>query len=237
MAKEFIKNADISDVLIERPISFSIKNKRFMLYHPTLGKLQLMTRLFDVIGLGRLKPNDDIYYFSFSVANTKRDECLRLIAYSTLPENECLDEGRVRKRIESFGSLDTEDIATILITVFTIDKTEEIMHYFGMDEEAKRLEKVSKIKSKSSKGSLSFGGKSIWGSLIDAACERYGWSYQYVLWGISYSNLRLLLADQIRTLFLTDEERKKAHIPADGRIIKGDDAKAMEQFIKTQNWK
>lgn len=33
-----------------------------------------------------------------------------------------------------------------------------------------------------------FGGKSIWGALIDAACERYGWTFDYVVWGISYNN-------------------------------------------------
>ena len=50
------------------------------------------------------------------------------------------------------------------------------------------------------RSSIAFGGKSIWGTLIDAACERYGWSYQYVLWGISYSNpsgTAITLAEEI----------------------------------------
>ena len=41
-----------------------------------------------------------------------------------------------------------------------------------------------------------FGGKTIWGTLIDAACERYGWTFDYVVWGISYNNLTLMLKDK-----------------------------------------
>jgi len=207
-----------------------------MLYHPTLGKLQLMTRLFDAIGLGRLKESDDVYYFCFVAAQTKRDECLRLLAYSTLPADDCLDEGRVRSRLHSFRKLDTGSLATILVTVLTIDKTDAVMRRFGMDKEAKRLERVAKAKDKN-KNSFDFGGKSIWGSLIDGACERYGWSFQYILWGISYSNLRLLLSDYTKTIFLTDEERKRAHLSNDKVVVKAEDKDSLELLIKTQNWR
>ena len=105
-----------------------------------------------------------------------------------------------------------------------------------MHKELERMNEVMKVK-KQDKNGVSFGGRSVWGTLIDAACERYGWSYQYVLWGISYSNLQLLFADQIRQIFLTDEERKKVHIPTDGVIVSADNAEALNQFIKTQSWK
>ncbi len=68
--------------------------------------------------------------------------------------------------------------------------------------------------AKDSKGTFVFGGRTVWGSLIDAACERYGWPYDYVVWGVSYNNLTLMLKDKITSIYLSDEERKKAHIPA-----------------------
>ena len=105
-----------------------------------------------------------------------------------------------------------------------------------MDKENERMGYVMKVK-KQSKNSLSFGGRSAWGNIIDTACERYGWSYQYVLWGISFSNLQLMLADQIREVFLTDDERKKVHIPTDSTMINADNAEELKKFIKTQSWK
>ena len=237
MEQEVISKADISDVLIERPISFSIKGRRYAIYHPSLGKLMLMSRLLEAMGYENLKPTDDIYYFSYEVAQKKRDESIRLIAYASLKSDYCTEEGKVAQRIKEFKDLETEDIATILIMIFRLDHTDDIMKHFGMDKEAKRMEKVMKVKGELSKNTLSFGGKSLWGSLIDTACERYGWTYQYVLWGVSYANLRLLLADQVRSVLLTDEERKRVHIPSNGTAIKADNSASFASFINKQNWR
>lgn len=232
---KFINNVDISDSLIERPIGFSIKGKHFSVYHQTLGKVQLVSRLLEVIGFGQGN-TPDIYSFCNTVVKEKRDECLRLIAYSTLPGKDCLDEAKVKKQLSSLKPLDDEDIAVLLITILTMDKSDAIMKHFGMDAESDRLSRVLKAKG-ASKGSIDFGGKSIWGTMIDSACERYGWPLDYVLWGISYSNLKLLLADHIKTIFLTEEERKKANISTDGIVIRADEGKELDQFIKTQSWR
>ena len=237
MEKEIISKADISDVLIERPISFSIKGRHYAVYRPSLGKIQLMSRLLDAVGFNDFKPTDDIYYFSYVAAQGKRDECIRLVAYATLPSDECLDESKVTKRIKEFKDFETEDIATILIMIFRLDRTDDIMRHFGINKETEKMNKIMKVKEKDSRNSLTFGGKTIWGSLIDSACERYGWSYQYVLWGISYSNLMLMLTDQVRTVFLTDEERKQVRIPTDNVVVKVSGKDSFKDFIKTQKWR
>ena len=85
MEKSFINNIDISDALIERPICFSVKGKRFSVFHPSLGKIHLISRLTEAIGLGEDRRGLDIYASCFVAAKQKRDECLRIIAYSTLP--------------------------------------------------------------------------------------------------------------------------------------------------------
>ena len=236
MAKELINKTDISDVMIERPVSFSIKRKHFSVYPATLGKIQLTARLVEAIGLDKETDAGKIHQIIIQSANTHRSECLRLIAYSTLPGMDCLDENKVYGRLEELRAIDDADIASLLLVILTQDKTELIERHFLMHKERERMNEVMKVK-KQDKNSVSFGGRSVWGTLIDAACERYGWSYQYVLWGISYSNLQLLFADQIRQVFLTDEERKKVHIPTDGVIISADNTQALNQFIKTQSWK
>ena len=58
--------------------------------------------------------------------------------------------------------------------------------------------------------------------LIDFACQRYGWTMDYVLWSISYVNLRMLLEDAITTVYLSDDERKKLG-RGDGEVINADD--------------
>lgn len=42
-----------------------------------------------------------------------------------------------------------------------------------------------------------YGGQSIWGK-IDAIASRYHWSMDYILWGISWANLRLMMDDSLR---------------------------------------
>ena len=236
MAKEYINKADISDVMIERPISFSIKRKHFSVYPATLGKNQLTARLVETIGLMKAIEKKDAGLAAFEAASTHRNECLRLIAYSTLPGADCLDENKVCKRLHELRSIETADIASLLLIILPQDKTERIEKQFYMDKEHDRLAQVMKVK-KQDRNSLSFGGRSVWGTLIDAACERYGWSYQYVLWGISYANLQLLFADQIRQVFLTDEERKQVHVSNDSVIIDADNTASLNEFIKTQSWR
>lgn len=222
--------------MIERPISFSIKRKHYSVYPATLGKIQLTARLIEAIGFNEETAQKDAQRAVFEAANAHRDECLRLIAYSTLPGADCLDENKVGERLEQLHTIDNADIASLLIVILTQDKTKAIEKQFYMDKEKERMASVMKVK-KQDKNSLSFGGRSVWGALIDAACERYGWSYQYVLWGISYSNLQLLFADQIRQIFLTDDERKKVHIPSDSIVISADNADSLNQFIKTHSWR
>jgi hypothetical protein len=60
----------------------------------------------------------------------------------------------------------------------------------------------------------------LFGQLIDPACERYGWSYEYVVWGISYAALTAMMADKVTSIILTDEEKK--NVPK--RLLETEDA-------------
>ena len=142
----------------------------------------------------------------------------------------------MKRQLSLLKSIGKDDIAVLLVTILTMDKSDAIMKHFGMDAESNRLSKVIKAKGES-KSTIDFGGKSIWGTMIDSACERYGWTFDYVLWGISFSNLKLMLSDHIKTVFLSEAERKKAHISTDGVVIRADNGDELERFVRTQNWK
>lgn len=228
---------DISDTLIERPVSFCYKRRRYSIYPLSLGKLQLCSRLIETLGFDKIRRDGELYSLALKSSQSRRNECLRLVSYVTLPYMDCLDESLVQERIGKLRRIKKNDLASVLVLFLMMDKTAAIMREFGIDKESKRLSEVLKVKADTKNGSVSFGGKSIWGTLVDAACERYGWTYQYTVWGISYCNLQLLLADHIKTVLLTEEERKKCHISTDNTVIKATDASTLNDFIKHQSWR
>ena len=125
---------------------------------------------------------------------------------------------------------DDEDLTTLLIVILKDSTLEDIIKGTGIDQETERMSKVNSVKD--SKNQYVFGGKTIWGSMIDAACERYGWTYDYVVWGISYTNLTLMLKDKITSIYLSDEEAKKCRIPQkNGDYIDGNNREAVMQAV------
>lgn len=43
-----------------------------------------------------------------------------------------------------------------------------------------------------------YGGRSIWGQ-IDNLINRYHWTLEYILWGISWANVQLMISDALKT--------------------------------------
>lgn len=237
MSELKLNSLDISDAMIERPVSFMLGARRLCLFYPTLGKVQLLSRLIEPLGFSVKATTDvDFYAVAKKATENRRNETLRYLAYCCLPGDDCLNEDKVLDMIKSLDQADNDGLAVLLITALTMDKTAAIKNELGIEMETKRLEMVIKAKD-DDRNSISFGGKSIWGALIDAACERYGWTYHYVLWGISYCNLQMLLSDHVKTVFLSDKERKRIQVSTDMVTIKASDSDALSEFITKQSWK
>lgn len=222
----------ISNTLTDMPIGFDTEHAHVNIYPTTLGMMYLTSQLVDSLELDKELLQADPFLEALRVANTKRETCCRLIAYHSLnTKNEILDSKCVSKQTELiFKECSNEDIATLLIIILKANSYQTIAKETGMEEEAKRMAKVNAAKK--SENSFIFGGKTIWGTLIDAACERYGWTFDYVVWGISYNNLTLMLKDKITSIYLSDEERKKAHIPAVGEeVIDGNNKEAVMKAV------
>ena len=202
----------------------------------TLGKSFIVGRLLDRMGLTHTDNDSFDAIILMKAIKEQRQDFIKLIAYYTLPKDECLDLPAVNRRIKELDKIEDSQIATLVSIALTVNRVPEIREHFGFDEEKKRLDAVMKAK-KAEGNNVVFGGKSIWGSLIDFVAERYGWTLQYILWGISYSNLSLLMEDHVRSVYLTDEEMKKARLPKDNILIKADDKTALEDFISTQTWR
>lgn len=236
MDDTLLENLDLTDAIIERPQGFHIGHRQFYLYPVSLGKMYLLARLVDSL---KIKPENikvSPFLEALRLVSKNREIVCRIIAYHTCKtKDDVFNNVLVKHRINLLQKESDADLATVLIMVLQGEKTSTYMKRLGIDKEQKRLHDVMKVKD--SKNILSFGGRSVYGTLIDAACERYHWTYDYVVWGISYTNLRLTLADGIKTLTLSDKDRNKIGKMYDSDVINGDDKESINEFIKTHNFK
>lgn len=236
MDKDKQLELDIADTIIDRPKGFSVGRRHFYLYPLTLGKMHLQKRVIDNLDLNRELLQVNPYAEALRLVSEKKEDCCLLLAYHTLKTKRDILSNRtvtIRKNI-FLKEIDNEDIATLLLSCLTGDRTAILIQRFGIDKELERMSEVMKAKSNSN--SFNFGGKSIYGALIDAACERYKWTYDYVVWKISYTNLQLMLKDSIKSVYLTDDEMKNVHINNMSTIIDGNSEEAVMDAINNMNW-
>lgn len=73
------------------------------------------------------------------------------------------------------------------------------------------------------------------GSILGWFSERFGWTADYIIYGISYVNLMMMYYDHFESVYLTEEEAKR--LPAKMRfskedIIDGNDYDAIMKAVK-----
>lgn len=217
--------------ITEKPYLVEIEGKYIAFPPMTLGQSLLVAEQAQELGIDHratlLSPTAEMLRI---VAEKKAQVCRYLALRSFHAKNKLLNEREIEERMHLFEGVEDEELATLLLVLMTDDdKAQRLIKHYGIDKEQERMSKA--LRAKKDGGSLNFGGRSIYGQLIDRACERYGWSMEYVVWGISYANLTLMLADQQTSIYLTDEERKSARLPRAGEeVINGDDPKNQQRL-------
>lgn len=214
---------DIADAIIERPQPFEVDGVRFFIYPPTLGATIMIERNISALGFDAQEAEENPYKEALRACVESPDASARVIAMHTCrTKRELFDDELIEKRTLTISKADPEDMAALLVVILTRNTVHPFIKHLGLDREKQDMDRVSACKKQT--GTYTFGGKSMYGTLIDHACERYGWTMQYVVWGISYQNLQMLLADSVQSIYLTDEERKNCHVMArDGKTINADD--------------
>ena len=225
----------LEEIVRDQVVTFTAKGKTYNVYPISLGKKFLINRQLQNIQfddeLGKKIPMLEV----MRVCEKHKDTVLRILAYATIKtKDDVLNNIKVKDRIKAFNdALSVRDMASLLTPILN-DYTSILIKHFGVEEEDKRKAEVLKVKK--DKNTFFFGGKTIYGTLLDFACERYGWTFDYVVWGISYTNLMMLYKDQSTSVYLSDEELKQAHIFG-GDVIDGNDAESMRKVIAEQSWK
>lgn len=214
-------NNEVVDAMLEKPIPFTIGDRRFFfLFQPSLGTSLLAGQLLQELTLNKELLAVNKQAEILRVCGAQRDIVLRIISLHTFARrSDVLREDKLQERIKELDVLPASDLATLLVTIMSWDgRQEKFIRHFQLDLERKTREKIFEYK-KQKGGSLTFGGRSLYGSVLDAACERYGWELGYVLWGISSINLNMMLADSVQSVLLTKDEAKEAHISTDNKRI------------------
>lgn len=226
---------DISDTIIERPVTFSVGNRKFFIYHSTLGKTYLLVRLLKALDADDKVISLNPYMEALRLCQAKKRIVCRILSYCTFNRKEDVcNNSKIEYRAKWFErKLDNEELATLFVLILSGDNTDEYIKYFGIDKEREERKRIAEVKKDNS--SITFGGNSTYGTLIDFACQRYGWTMDYVVWGISYANLKMLMADAITNTYLSTEERKQLHIFDDKEYINADDPRNKELIRELLN--
>jgi hypothetical protein len=226
-----------TDILLERRHEFSVDGRMYHIAPPSLGKLFVLQGLIEDIGINEKllasMPNVEL----LRVAEAEKHKCCELIAYATCDTREQLcNVGELEKRTKHFEfHLDSAEIATLLVATFSHNRHHQFMEEAGIIKERERMAAIARHKEKG--GGVAFGGKTLFGQLIDPACERYGWTYEYAVWGISYAALTAMMADKVTSIILTDDEKKKVpkHLLETEDAISGDDPKNWAKLQQMMN--
>lgn len=236
MGKDKSIENGLADIIMERPFGFKVGERQFYLYPMTLGKSYLLSRIIESLNVNNNLLSSNPYAEAIRLCSLNKDSVVRIIVYNTLNnKQDIFNDELVNERMKFFAdNLDAKELAELLSVVLSSDDIGKYTKYLGIDRDRKSLEKVMRIKGEN-KNNIDFFGKSIMGTLIIPACEKLNMTPSQIVWDISLSFLRLLLADCVTSVYLTDDERKKVHLSSDRNFISGDDPRNME-LIKSMKW-
>lgn len=230
-----IKN-EIADALLEVPIGLEIGGQHFLYYPATLGQTLITEKILSVGGFKPDKFQENPLAEAMRFSTTNRDDVIRIIAVNLLRGKDATNKVVVDKFFCKLKDImDKAEVATMLITVLTRDNN-AMTHFIKETELLHDREDLKRINAvKESKSTFLFGRRTVYGQVIDAVCNRYGWTMDYVLWGISYVNIQMLLADMEVSVYLSDKEMKRVHISNSRDIVNGDDPSMRERIMAEFN--
>lgn len=224
-------NEALADAVMDRPREFFIDKQRYCLWSMTLGMSLMLERHLSALGIDNTLLAKNPAMEAMRLISCKRDDVCRILAilsfrkYSNLTNSQIIAE---RAGIFS-DKLSDEELAQLLLIALSEPKIDTLVSLSGLSKEHEEQSRIARHKNREGH-TLSFGGKTIYGTLIDMACSKYGWSKEYVVWGIDLVSLRMMLADSITSVYLSDEDIKALHIVA-GDVIDANDPASIDQLM------
>ena len=202
-------NEALADAVMDRPREFFIGERRFCLWSPSLGMSLMLERHIRELGIDdelmTKKPTMEV----MRLVKDKRNQiCDILSIHSFRKFRDLCNSARISERSDYFFSnLDDNELSKLFMIVLSEPNAETLISLSPIGEQREKQALIAKIKS--SANSLTFGGNTIYGMLIAPAMTTFHLSFHEAVWGISLTNLKMLLADNINSVYLSDKEAKK----------------------------
>lgn len=240
MEKE--KDNQLVDAITETPVEFSVGDSHFCLYPKTLGVSMLVDNLKRQLGINEDNMKINATLECLRICEESKDVVCRIVALNTMRgKDEVRDMALIRERQRFFmENLSNDGLATLLLHSLRNEQVQvgAISKEFGIDKETMRKDRLASFRSRNINNSVHVGGKSIYGTLIAHFAKEYGWTFDYILWGISYVNLMLMYHDKQEYVFLSEKERKEVPrwLLNDEKAMRAEDPETMKK-IKQMNWR
>lgn len=221
LTKETLNEA-LADAVMDRPREFYIGKKRFCLYSPSLGASLMLSRHFATLDMDEqlLKVNPSMETLRL-VSQHKETVCYILAILNFRDFSDLSNSETLKYQANRLARLLSDDeIAQLFLLVLNEYKAESFIELSGLREEQEEQARIAKHKNKDGH-TLSFGGKTIYGALIDSACRAYGWSKRYVVWGIDLVSLKMMLADTVTSVYISDKEAEELHLGKESAQVFG----------------
>lgn len=204
-----ILNEALADAVMDRPREFFIGDRRYCLWSPSLGVSLMLGRHLRSICMDTEMMSENPSLEALRLVREKRDDVCYILAILSFRSFTELSNSTTLKRradIYSKGLTDEELAQLAMVGLNTVDAG-QLIKMSGLDREHKEQSRISEYKNKDGHTKV-YGGRTMYGTLIDAACRAYGWSKEYTVWGIDLTSLRMMLADKVDSVYLSDEDIK-----------------------------
>lgn len=121
MDKNNIIEQNVSDAITQKPIRFSIKRRKFAIYPPTLGKMQVLSKLYLQLDINEDDFTQEPHKEAMRVCENRTDIVCQLMAIATFSTQiDMLNEDKVAERAEFFKwNCYPEDFGTCLLAILT----------------------------------------------------------------------------------------------------------------------
>lgn len=213
---------------MEMPIGFEVGGVHYFLYPVTLGTAYLISRERE----GMARSLKDLFNESSGKEQLDyRMSICRIVAMQTFAKKEEIVDSRIlTERTNSFYiSMDNDGLFRLYDMIMeSFEDASTFIKHSGLEYDKKKLDKIAKHKEDG--GNFTFGARTVYGSIIGPACAKFGWTMDYVVWGIGYTNLKMMLADAQVSVYLSKEDRKVLRISADREIIDANDPANLERM-------
>lgn len=232
------KKQDISPVLGEvvtgARYRFWVGDRQFYFYPVTLAKSFKVTAMIKSLDMNPVILRMNPYMEALRLAEKKRGECCRLISLHATPNtmDDYFNDDDAGEMAQFFHEkLSREGLAMLLIYVLTADKTDQLIKHYGIDFEREKVQKIMEIKSKSKNTSISYGGKSIFGTMF-SQLKKMGYSDVEMLFERPYTFLQMMVSDEPNSIYLSEEEYQSLPQKYGGSLLVADDLGNMADLEK-----